>query len=89
MIKIYYEIEELDDTTIQIGCREEDKEEYLNEIKHGYKRETYVNVKEVMAFIDHLRKSNDMWRYPEDELWSKFEDMITNQSNLLQVENGD
>jgi hypothetical protein len=53
----------------------------------GILSQKWVNVGSILEYIDYLRKSNDMWRYSEDELWSKFEDMLTNQSKDLQVEN--
>ena len=53
MIKIYYEIEELDDRTIQIGCREDDKIEFLNEIEHGCKRKMFMDTEDIKSLIEY------------------------------------
>jgi len=42
----------------------------------GVLSQKWVNVGSILEYIDNLRKSNDMWRYSEDEVWSKFEDML-------------
>lgn len=45
MNKIYYEVEEFDDGTYQIGCGEEAKENYDDEIKHKIKRKKFEEIR--------------------------------------------
>lgn len=40
----------------------------------------WVSVNDVLEWIDGLRKSNDMWRYPVDECFGILEDAITSYS---------
>ena len=47
----------------------------------------WVHVETVIEYINDLRKSKDMWRYSEDDVWSKFEEILTNQKKDLSEEN--
>ena len=49
--------------------------EYLEEVETRW-----VSVYEIIKWIDNLRKSNDMWRYPVDECFGMLEDAITSDS---------
>ena len=42
--------------------------------------ERWVSVHQIIRWIDNLRKSNDMWRYPVDECFGMLEDAITSDS---------
>jgi len=49
--------------------------EYLDEVETKW-----VPVHQIIRWIDNLRKSNDMWRYPVDECFGMLEDAITSDS---------
>lgn len=39
-----------------------------------------MKINQIIKWIDELRKSNDMWRYPVDECFGMLEDAITSDS---------
>ena len=49
--------------------------EYLDEIETNW-----VQVNQIIKWIDNLRKSNDMWKYSVDECFGMLEDVITSDS---------
>jgi len=50
-------------------------QEYLDEVDTQW-----VQVNQIIKWIDKLRKSNDMWRYSVDECFGMLEDAITSYS---------
>ena len=75
-------LKELRDLDISEGCPKIDGlPDTIDPTKYyiyveGVLSQKWVNVGSILEYIDNLRKSNDMWRYSEDEVWSKFEDML-------------
>jgi len=49
--------------------------EYLEEVETNW-----VQVNQIIKWIDNLRKSNDVWRYNIDECFGMLEDAITSDS---------
>ena len=50
------------------------------EIRNEQLEERFVSVHQIVRWIDNLRKSNYMWRYPVDECFGMLEDAITSDS---------
>jgi hypothetical protein len=75
-------LKELRDMDISEGCPKIDGlPDTIDPTKYypyieGVLSQKWVNVESILEYIDNLRKSNYMWRYSEDEFWSKFEDML-------------
>ena len=55
-------------------------QEYLDEVETNW-----VQVNQIIKWIDKLRKSNNMWRYPVDECFGMLEDEITTSSHKRQI----
>ena len=72
----------------------EDIQYYMNELQKDNKNKNiihsdkydeekftnWVQVNQIIRWIDNLRKSNDMWRYSVDECFGMLEDAITSDS---------
>ena len=75
-------LKELRDLDISEGCPKiEGLPDTIDPTKYypyveGVLSQKWANVGSILEYINNLRKSNDMWRYSEDEVWSKFEDML-------------
>jgi len=52
-------------------------QEYLDEVETNW-----LQVNQIIKWIDKLRKSNDMWRYSVDECFGMLEDEITTSSQM-------
>ena len=61
--------------------KDEQNSNIIRSDKYDEERLTnFVQVNQIIRWIDNLRKSNDMWRYSVDECFGMLEDAITSNS---------
>jgi hypothetical protein len=51
-VKIYYEVEELDDGSIVIDCSKEGAQNFIDDLKFGCKRKIFIEIPKDKKFED-------------------------------------